>query len=92
MHIYIYKAATKNGQVVRNRVEEVNRFILLRRLKNNNLLPISVTQINAKGNKALKKQKKNVESSSSILKNIRSKEKYDVSKRKNKKSFIFECY
>ena len=74
MPIYIYKAATKNGQVVRNRVEEVNRFILLRRLKNNNLLPISVTQINAKGNKALKKQKKNVESSSSILKNIRSKE------------------
>ena len=50
MPIYIYKAATKNGQVVRNRVEEVNRFILLRRLKNNNLLPISVTQINAKGN------------------------------------------
>lgn len=74
MPIYIYKAATKNGQVVRNRVEEVNRFILLRRLKNNDLLPISVTQINAKGNKALKKQKKNVESSSSILKNIRSKE------------------
>ena len=74
MPIYIYKAATKNGQVVRNRVEEVNRFILLRRLKNNNLLPISVTQINAKGNKALKKQKNNVESSSSILKNIRSKE------------------
>ena len=34
MPIYIYKAATKNGQVVRNRVEEVNRFILLRRLKN----------------------------------------------------------
>lgn len=33
MPIYIYKAATKNGQVVRNRVEEVNRFILLRRLK-----------------------------------------------------------
>ena len=53
MPIYIYKAATKNGQVVRNRVEEVNRFILLR---------------------TLKKQKKNVESSSSILKNIRSKE------------------
>ncbi len=74
MPIYIYKAATKSGQVVRNRVEEVNRFMLLRRLKNNDLLPISVTQINAKGNRSLKKQKKNVESSTSILKNIRSKE------------------
>lgn len=74
MPIYIYKAATKSGQVVRNRVEEVNRFMLLRRLKNNDLLPISVTQINAKGNRSLKKQKKNVESSTSILKDIRSKE------------------
>ena len=74
MPIYIYKAATKNGQVVRNRVEEVNRFMLLRRLKNNDLLPISVTQVNARGSKTIKKQKKNVESSSSILKSIRSKE------------------
>ena len=74
MPIYIYKAATKNGQVVTNRVEEINRFILLRRLKNNDLLPISVTQINARGSRTLKKQKRNVESSSSILKNIRSKE------------------
>ena len=74
MPIFIYKAATKSGQVVTNRVEEINRFILLRRLKNNDLLPISVTQINARGSRTLKKQKKNVESSSSILKNIRSKE------------------
>ena len=74
MPIFIYKAATKNGQVVTNRVEEINRFILLRRLKNNDLLPISVTQINARGSRTLKKQKRNVESSSSILKNIRSKE------------------
>ena len=58
MPIYIYKAATKNGQVVRNRVEEVNRFMLLRRLKNNDLLPISVTQVNARGSKTIKKQKK----------------------------------
>lgn len=74
MPIYIYKAATKDGLVVRNRVEEINKFILLRRLKNNNLLPISITQINAKGNRKLKKQKKNVESSTSILKTIRSKQ------------------
>ena len=77
MPIFIYKAATKNGQVVTNRVEEINRFILLRRLKNNDLLPISVTQINARGSRTLKKQKRNVESSSSILKNIRSKERID---------------
>lgn len=57
MPIFIYKAATKNGQVVTNRVEEINRFILLRRLKNNDLLPISVTQINARGSRTLKNRK-----------------------------------
>lgn len=74
MPIYIYKAATKDGLVVRNRVEEINKFILLKRLKNNELLPISITQIKAKGNRKLKKQKRNVESSTSILKTLRSKE------------------
>ena len=48
MPIYIYKAVTRNGQVVRNRVEESNKYILLRRLKKNDLTPIAVTQINAK--------------------------------------------
>ena len=74
MPVYIYRAATKDGQVVRNRVEEINRFMLLRKLKNNNLLPISVTQINTRINKNLQKRKKNVESNTSVLKSIRSKE------------------
>jgi hypothetical protein len=41
-----------------NRVEELNRFVLLKKLKVNQLLPISVIQINAKGYKNLKKRKK----------------------------------
>lgn len=71
MPVYIYKAVTKNGQVVKNRVEEINRFMLLRRLKNNELLPISVTQINTKLKKTIKKQKMNIETDSSVLKKIR---------------------
>lgn len=76
MPLYIYKAVTEKGQVVRNRVEELNRFVLLRKLKSNGLMPIKVTQIqmNKKANRAIKKQKKNVESSDSVLKTVREQE------------------
>ena len=60
MPLYIYKAVTEKGQVVRNRVEELNRFVLLKKLKNNGLMPIKVTQVqtNRKANNLIKKQKK----------------------------------
>lgn len=76
MPLYIYKAVTANGQVVRNRVEELNRFVLLKKLKNNGMMPIKVTQIqmSSKASKTAKKQKKNVESSNSVLKSVREQE------------------
>ena len=76
MPLYIYKAVTEKGQIVRNRVEEMNRFVLLKKLKNNKLMPINVTQIrvNKKTSIGIKKQKKNIESSDSVLKTVREKE------------------
>ena len=76
MPLYIYKAVTEKGQIVRNRVEELNRFVLLKKLKNNGLMPIKVTQIqvNKRASKIIKKQKKNVESNDSVLKNVRAQE------------------
>ena len=74
MPIYIYKAVTKENLIVRNRVEEMSKFALLKKLKSNNLSPISVTQINAKMKKTSKKQKKNVESNNSVLNTVRKKE------------------
>lgn len=76
MPLYIYKAANAQGQILRNRVEELNRFVLLKRLKNNGLMPIKITQIRRKKtrNSILKKQKKNVESSDSVLKTVRAEE------------------
>lgn len=74
MPVFIYKAVTKSGQVVSNRVEESNKFMLLRKLKRNNLTPISVTQINTRINNSAKKQKRNIETNSSVLKNIRYEE------------------
>lgn len=54
---YIYRAVTSKGQIVRNKVEEVNRNSLIKRLKNNDLMPISITQVsyNSKKKKANKR-------------------------------------
>lgn len=63
MPVYAYRAMTKNGQEVKNKVEDVNRFSLIKKLKRNNLIPISVTQLNL--NK-MKKQKTNKRNSNDI--------------------------
>ena len=46
---YIYKAVTKQGQIVRNRVEDASKNTLVKRLKNNDLLPIEVVQVGYRG-------------------------------------------
>ena len=76
MPLYVYKAVDKKGQVIRNRVEEINRFVLLNKLKKNGFMPIKVTQIQMtrKANNLMKKQKKNVEASGSVLKAVRERE------------------
>ena len=48
---YVYRAVTSKGQIVRNRVEDVNRNTLIKKLKNNDLLPISVVQVGYRGKK-----------------------------------------
>ena len=76
MPLYIYKAATRDGQVVRNRVEELNRFVRLKKIKSAGLMPIKVVQIQRsnKASKIAKKQKRNVEGSNSVLKTVREEE------------------
>ena len=64
---YIYRAVTEKGQIVRNRVEDVNRNTLIKKLKNNNLLPISITQVGYKSNKA-KVNKRNIMDIDDIMK------------------------
>jgi len=73
MAVFRYKAVTKDGQIVKNKVEESNKLSLLKKLKRNDLLPIEIIQENKKSKK-IKKEKRNIESSNSVLKTIRSKE------------------
>ena len=48
MPTYMYKAATKSGLVVRNKVEASSKQSLIKALKGNNLLPIDIEQIKRK--------------------------------------------
>lgn len=67
MPTFVYRAVTEQGNIVRNRVEDINKKMLIRKLKNNNLMPISVVQVNRLVFKSKKKQKKNINDVSEML-------------------------
>ena len=68
MPTYVYKAVTKNGKVVKNKVEEGNKIILMRKLKSNGLSPISITQTIARKTLTAKK-KRNVSNAQELIRN-----------------------
>ena len=45
MPTYMYKAVTRTGLVVRNKVESPSKQTLLKSLKNNDLMPIDIEQL-----------------------------------------------
>ena len=52
MPTYMYRAMTKQGQIVRNRVEANSRQSLIKTLKTNDLLPIVIEQLAYRNKKA----------------------------------------
>ena len=72
MPVYIYRAVTKTGLIVKNKVESASKQTLLKRLKANNLLPIDVMQVAYAGKSLRKKKtkKRNIEDIGEIVKNI----------------------
>ena len=70
MPIYIYRAMTRTGVIVRNKVESSSRLNLIKSLKNSNLLPITIEQVSYRSNKKQKKQKKNVTDIQEIMTNV----------------------
>ena len=70
MPTYMYKAMTKTGVIVRNRVESASKQNLIKSLKNNNLVPISIEQMAYRTNKNTKKQKRNITDIQEIMKNV----------------------
>lgn len=71
MPLYVYRAMTKDGYIVKNRVEEVNKHTLVKKLKNNKLVPISVTAIKVRKN-AVNKKRKNVKELDNMRKSLNS--------------------
>ena len=70
MPTYMYKEMTKTGVVVRNKVEAASKQNLIKSLKSNNLVPISIEQMAYRSNKNTKKQKRNITDIQEIMKNV----------------------
>ena len=68
---YVYRAVTKRGQIVRNKVEESNKNSLVKKLKSHDLLPIEVIQVSYKSKKS-KVPKKNIIDIDGIMKTANS--------------------
>ena len=71
MPTYMYKAMTRTGVVVRNKVEAPSKQNLIKSLKSNNLLPISIEQMAYRSKNAPKKQKRNVTDIDDIIEDLR---------------------
>lgn len=69
MPIYIYKAVTSSGLIVRNRVEAGSKQNLIRLLKDNDLMPITIEQMKY-SEKKKKTKKKNIKDVEEIMKNV----------------------
>lgn len=67
MPVYVYRAVTDKGLVVKNKVEEASKQSLVKRLKNNGITPIEIIQVAYKGQV---KKKKNVTNIQEVLKNV----------------------
>lgn len=68
---YVYRAVTKNGIIVKNKVEESSKQALIKKLKLNELMPIQIVQVGYIGKKT-KKVKKNVTNIEDIMKTANS--------------------
>ena len=69
MPTYTYRAVTSSGVVVRNRVEAASKQSLLRALKDNELMPITIEQVSYSSRKK-KTKKKNIKDIEEIMQNV----------------------
>ncbi len=69
---YIYRAVTKTGVIVKNRVEDSSKQVLIKRLKHNELTPINIVQVGYASKKSVKKTKRNITSIDDIMKTANS--------------------
>ncbi len=66
MPLYVYRALTKDGHIVRNKIEDSSKNSVIRKIKRNELTPISVVQLKTK----TQRNKKNVKNVEEMLENL----------------------
>ena len=66
MPVYTYRAMTKDGHEVRNRIEDSSRSAIIKKIKRNGLMPISVVELKTK----TQKNRKNVRDVEEMLENL----------------------
>lgn len=69
---YVYRAITKEGQLVRNRVESPSKQTLIKKLKSGDLTPIDIAQVGYGLRRKKLTQKKNTKDIDEIIKNANS--------------------
>ena len=70
MPIYMYKAVTKGGVVVKNKVESSSKEKLIQLIKDNDLVPIDIEQLSERVQRKTKKRKRNVTDIQEIMQNV----------------------
>lgn len=69
MPIYRYRAMTTNGMIVTNTIEESSKYLAIKKLKRNNLIPINVDK-SLQRKKSNRTVRKNTKSIDDVLKNV----------------------
>ncbi len=87
MAVYRYRALTSSGTIVSNRIEENNRSAVIKKLKRNNLTPISITEQIALTKKPVKTNKRNVKDIQEIMKNVNTSS-IVIDREKNRETYI----
>ncbi len=91
MPVFVYRAVTDNGLIVRNRVEDINRKSLIKRLKKNNLTPINIVQVSNKiVAKSRTKQKRNISDVSEFMQGTNLEDYINMSTNRTEKQSLFK--
>ena len=90
MPIYKYKAMTENGMIVTNTIEESSKYLAIKKLKRNNLIPINVDK-SLQRTKSKRTVRKNTQGIDEILKDVDTTNLL-LSRQKSKTSYFDKIY
>jgi len=70
MPLFMYKAVTKGGALVKNKVDDISKYALIQKLKRNDLTPIDIVQIKQTKIKRQTNKRKNIKVNETVIRNL----------------------